>query len=158
MAVYQTRDQQLNQGDIFEDVPLLTVDGADRPPKIARGMVVSHDCDCDKYFNEVQRGRATGPELWPATVAPVYDLTELRGGQSGDARAGRIKRFFYIAPEGNFGEMVADLWFEQPVSIAQLIELPRVASLSDDWLKRLHIQIWELRTRKPLPGVLETAT
>lgn len=160
MAVYQAREEQLNQGDIFEDVPLLTVDGPERPQKIARGMVVSHDCDCDKYFNEVRRGRASGPALWPVAVAPVYDLKDLRGGQSGDARAGRIKRFFYIAPEGDHGEMVADLWFEQPVSIAQLLGLRRVASLSDEWLKRLHIQIWELRTRKRLPTaeVPEVAT
>lgn len=153
MAVYQAREYPLNQGDLFGEVPLLSVDGSKRPDKVARAMVVSHDCDCDKYFSEIERGRAREPDLWPVTVAPVYELSDLRGGQGGDARAGRIKRFFYIAPEGDHGEMVADLWFEQPVSITQLLALPKIASLSDEWLKRLHIQIWELRTRRLLPAL-----
>jgi hypothetical protein len=110
-------------------------------------MVISHHCDCDKFQAEKEKGDAHDMARWPIAVAPVYRLGDLQGGQDGDARAGRIRRFFYLPAEADHEERVVDLWFEQPIPAIVLMKKDREASVSDDWLRRLHIQIWELRSR-----------
>lgn len=149
MPVYEDRDEPVNQGDIFEDVPFVLPRGEERPTVELMGMIISHDCDCDKFFSERDRGRLEEPERFCVAVAPAYPCEELQGGQCGDARAGRIRRFFWLPAERDLPELVIDLWFEQPVPITQLLDRSRRVSLSDDYRRRLHIQIWELRTRIP---------
>lgn len=147
MPIYVEREEPLNQGDIFAEVDFTLPRGASRVPETRAGMVLSHSCDCDKYFAELERDRVPEPDCWPVTVAPIHEISELDAGKAGDARRNRIKRFFYLPAEGGFDEMVVDLWFEQPIPIVQLDPDGRLTSLSDDWVKRLHIQMWELRTR-----------
>lgn len=147
MPVYEDRGEPVNQGDIFDGVPFVLPHGQERPSAEFMGMVISHDCDCDKFFNERERGRLPEPERFCLTVAPAYPCEELQGGQCGDARAGRIRRFFWLPAERDLPELVIDLWFEQPVPMTELLGRQRLVSLSDEYRRRLHIQIWELRTR-----------
>lgn len=147
MAVYTDRAEPVNQGDLFADIPFVIPRGDDREREDLVGMVISHDCDCDKFFTERDRGRLEHPDRFPITMAPVFRVEELQGGQDGDARAGRIRRFFYLPPEDEREDLVVDLWFEQPVAMTQLLDRDRMASLSDEYVQRLHIQLWELRTR-----------
>jgi hypothetical protein len=148
-AVYSRRNEPLNQGDIFKEVPFTSPHGDDRRTLIMEGMVTSHDCDCDKYFHEVNKGAVDNPDGWPVIVVPVYPIEQLQGGQDGNARLGKIRRWFYLPADQGRSEYVADFWFEQPIPIVQLLARERVASLSHEWRQRLHIHIWEMRTRVP---------
>lgn len=48
MAVYQDRSEyKANQGDLFEDVPLECEWPVAEKSTV---MVISHDCECDKYL------------------------------------------------------------------------------------------------------------
>lgn len=46
MPVYTERQEEINQGDIFSDVPF----GVPPDSGEAWGMVISHDCDVDKFL------------------------------------------------------------------------------------------------------------
>jgi hypothetical protein len=154
LAVYGDREDAVNQGDIFRDVSFVIPRGPDRPSVVLMGMVVSHDCDCDKFFSERDRGRLPEPDRFCVAIAPTYPLSELQGGRAGDARAGRIRRFFPLPAEDEHPEMVVDLWFEQPIPMTELLDRERIGSLSEEYVRRLHIQIWELRTRIAAEKVL----
>lgn len=149
MSVYAERGEPLNQGDIFHAVEFSIARGGDRTIETFDGMVISHHCDCDKFHVEKGKGDAHDIERFPIALAPVYKLEDLKGGQGGDAKACRIRRFFFIEAEGDREELVVDLWWEQPIPAVVLLEKERIASVSDDYLRRMHIQLWELRTRVP---------
>lgn len=159
MAVYGEPEEPdgLNQGDLIADVPFAG-QHADDLSRVTTmlGLVTMHSCDCDKFM--VARRKGADAELlatWPITVAPVHPPELLTGGQAGDARAGRMPRYFPIPLEGEMPEMVVDLWREQAVPARLLVTLERQATLSTDTLHKLYVHHWQLKTRIDFASMVE---
>jgi hypothetical protein len=150
VPVYQAREEPLNQGDIFADVPFtVPVGDYERTGAVHPGLVVSHDCDCDKA---AARAEGAPPDLLLITVVPVYPLSRLAAtGQAGDIREGRISRYFYLPAEGDLEEQCADFWLEQPAPLMLLRRRPRRACLSDEYRGLMLLHIWRLRARDTPP-------
>jgi hypothetical protein len=154
VPVYDDRsDHDANQGDIFVDVPFT----AYSPGDAAWGMIVSHDCDCDKFLKPKTSIPDEQLPLWPITVAPVHPIELLTGGRVKAVRDGAMPRYFHLPEENGLPELVADLWLEQPVPMQQVLECDRQASLSDEWRTRLWTQIIRLRTGRDLSKAITTA-
>lgn len=151
MPVYGPAEERLNQGDLFSKVAVV-IPRAVRVRRQRRrqslALVTSHDCDCDRYKRAVEKGQ--GPDVlrrFPLLVAPVHPIAELADeGLHGDIRKARVPRYFHIPAEDECEEMVADLWFEQPVPAMELLQLRRMATLSEEWKRHLAIQIFRLRS------------
>src|SRR5690349_6835859 len=119
MPVYVERQEALNQGDLFADVPFTLPRGDyERLSSVHPGLVVSHDCDCDKA---VGRQPDAEPDRLVVTLMPVYPLERFASsGQAGDIRAGRIWRYLYLPAEGEQEERCADYLLMQPVPVPLL--------------------------------------
>lgn len=148
--VYGPREHQLNQGDLYESVPFhLPVGKSDVSSDFERmlGLVTSHGCDCEKYDRAVQRGQTQETlDRMPLLAAPVHDLEDLNASLAGDVRKVRVPRYFYMPADEHQPELVADLWFEQPVAIPQLLDLEHRATLDEEWRLKLIVQIFRLRS------------
>jgi len=75
----------------------------------------------------------------------------------GHALAGRVARYFKLPAEAPLDEEdhLVDFWWIQPVAAVELLTIPRLASLSDVWQRRLQIALdrffsWEDR-KQPVP-------
>lgn len=151
MAVYAEPEEpsRLNQGDLLGDVPFIGHDARDRAQSTtALGLVTAHSCGCDKFFVKQEKGLDEHLEAtWPIMVAPVHPPELLVGGQAGDARSGRIPRYYYLPAEDSHPELVVDLWREEAVPALTLLALDRQATLSRDSVLGLYAQLWWLRTR-----------
>jgi hypothetical protein len=145
-------EHQANQGDIFASVPFTVC-----PRSAAWGMIVSHDCDCDKFLQPRTPIPDDQRPVWPITMAPVHPIEELTGGRIRAVRDGAMPRYFHLPDENGLPELVADLWLEQPVAIEQVLACERCASLSDEWRARLWTQIIRLRTGRDLSGAIARA-
>lgn len=153
MPAYADRSEDdANQGDIFIDVPFVV-----GPQSAAWGMIVSHDCDCDKFLKPKTPIPDDQRSLWPITMAPVHPIDELTGGRMKAVREGEMPRYFYLPEENGLPELVADLWLEQPIPMEQVLACGRRASLSDEWRVRLWTQIIRLRTGKDLSRAIARA-
>lgn len=115
--------------------------------------MTTHSCDLDK-FDAAARRTDPGADLdvWTASLAPVLDAQALLLGQTRDALAGRIKRYFPIPAADGRPDRVADLWLEQPIPIRTLQRLRRDASLSDEWIDRYYAHMFDLRARRSIAG------
>lgn len=146
MAVYKDRSaDDVNQGDIFDGVSFTAITSI-----TMMGMVVSHDCDCDKFLKPKNPIPDEQRPLFPITVAPVHLISQLPPEWASLVRESRMPRYLHLPAEGEFEELVVDLWHEQPVPIVTVLEQTRLASLSDEWRSRLWTQIIRLRTRRNL--------
>lgn len=151
MPVYADRPEQVNQGDIFEQVPFL-----DGPAGAsAWGMVISHDCDVDKFLHPSRPISPMASSSWRITMAVVHPVDDLAGGRAGDVRADRMPRYFFLAAEGELPDLCADLWTEQPVRADQLVNCPRVVSLSPETRERLWWKIIRLRLGQHFKSILQ---
>jgi hypothetical protein len=147
LAVYGPPEGKLNQGDVLEDVPFYVRRGGDLARVEGPGLVTSNSCDYDK-FAELRAGLTRQQKLtWPLSVAPLSGLGELSSAAAGDARRYRHTRYFYLPKERPHPEQIADLWWEQPIPIVVLEQLPRRASLSEDHRLRLWVFTFHRRTR-----------
>lgn len=151
MPVYGEPEEpdQLNQGDLLEEVPFIGQDARD-PGRVETmlGVVTANSCDCDKFFSAGEKG--AGEDLlatWPILVAPVHPPELLVGGQAGDARSGRMPRYFPLPAEDPLPELVIDLGREQAIPAPVLVERRRQACLDEETLRRLYVHLWVLRTR-----------
>jgi len=159
LAVYDEPEAplRLNQGDPLADVPFAG-QHADDLTRVTTtlGLVTMHSCDCDKFFTAQEKG--VDPEIlatWPVTVAPAHPPELLIGGQAGDARGGRMPRYFFLPSEGAQQELVVDLWREQAVPARILTGLARQATLSSDMREALYVHLWQLKTRTDLASLSE---
>jgi hypothetical protein len=139
VAVYADRsDYEANQGDVFEGVPFTGF--------TSDGMVTAHDCVCDKFVAHRDKLDPATAAAWRVTMAPVHPLTDLTGDRQAAAKADQMPRYFYMPAEAGRPELVADLWMEQPVPFAALLDnCERVTSLSQEYLARLWQQWMRLR-------------
>ena len=161
MAVYADRSEhEANQGDLFEKAPL----ECPFPPPLATPtvMVISHDCDCDKYLKPNTPLTESERHEWRVTVAIVHPISLLSGGRPKAVRQDEMPRYLLLPEEGASKEMVVDLWTVQPIRMAALLACERCASLSDEWRTRLWWKIIRLRLganyKEILEGVLSDAT
>jgi hypothetical protein len=141
VPVYGDRSQYAaNQGDVFEGVPFAQPDG-----RTADGMIVAHDCVCDKFLSPAKPLTNAQREAWMITMAPVHPIDQLTGGRPDFVREDKMPRYFYLPAEGGRPELVADLWLEQPVRMLDVMQRNRLTSLSPEWLARLWEQFMRLR-------------
>jgi hypothetical protein len=140
LAVYGDRSTwDANQGDIFEAV--FDIDGLKMD-----GMITSHDCVCDKYLDPKTPLSPEAAAAFRISVAPVHPVDLLTGDRRAAVRAREMPRYFYLPEEDGRPELVADLYLDQPVRIATLLDQhPRLTSLSAESLGRLWQQFMRLR-------------
>lgn len=155
MAVYGSPERDLNQGDIWANVPFYARQLHSNKLVVLPGLVLSHSCEIDK-FDEL-KDKLTGNEQkrWPVQMVPLMNLGALDDGQKGDVKAGRHRRFFYIPKEGRHHEMVADFWQAQPVPLLVVKGLNRVATLSDEYLAQLWTHAFVAVSRKKPSDVFQ---
>jgi hypothetical protein len=139
LAVYGDRSEYAaNQGDVFGSVPFagFTMDG----------MITSHDCVCDKYLTPRTPLTPEAADRFAISVAPVHPVDQLTGDRRSAVRDNNMPRYFHLPEENGRPELVADLYLEQPVRFATVLERePALSSLSPEWLARLWQQFLRLR-------------
>jgi hypothetical protein len=151
LAVYGDRSEhEANQGDIFEDVQL------EGPWKHeAMVMLISHDCDCDKYLKPKVPLTESERDAWRVTIAEVQLLGDLHTNRRVPAEKNEMPRYLPLPAEGEHPAMVVDLWTEQPLRFLDLLKCKRKASLSPEWREQLWWKIVRLRLGKDFRAILE---
>jgi hypothetical protein len=66
-----------------------------------------------------------------------------------------MARYLTLPAEGDLGELVVDLWTEQPIRMTRLLECRRVTSLSDEWRTKLWWKIIRLRLGAEYRSILK---
>ncbi|MCL5445425.1 MAG: hypothetical protein M1121_05125 [Actinobacteria bacterium] len=151
------------------DAHFLQVDNAwdsGKPLGIAAGiglaMVVTHDCQLDKEWNqrvgELQKGgmkteaaerEATADETLDRTlvVGPLVDPTELRGGR-GNLLAGRVIGYLPVPshPEQLVDECIADLTYQCTIDRLDVVKVASISEAARKQLRYALIQLDALRT------------
>jgi hypothetical protein len=143
LPVYEERPAPVNQGDIFEDVPFLEPGAAGA---FTWGMVISHDCEVDKFRVPARPLTPEASEAWRFTMAVVHPIEDLNDDRARAVRANRMPRYLYLAAEGDLPELCVDLWTEQPVSAAAVMDCSRIACLSPEsrvglWWKIIRLRL-----------------
>ena len=151
MPTYGERLEEVNQGDIFAGVPFVDPPAGDD----AWGMVISHDCDVDKFLRPARPLTTTAREAWRFTLAVVHPLERLSTDRAGNVRADHMPRYLYLAADAELPELCVDLWTEQPVLAAAVLECERVASLSPESRERLWWKLIRLRLGRNFRAILE---
>jgi hypothetical protein len=137
-----------------------------RPLGLAAGislaMVVTHDCQLDKDWNqrvkELQRGGMTQERAEEEAsndttldralgVCPLVDPADLRGGR-GNLLAGRVIGHFPVPqhPEGLIEECVVDLTYQCTVDRLDVVKVAAVSEQARKQLRYALIQLDALRT------------
>jgi hypothetical protein len=118
------RDEYVAQGDIFDQVEYLVPLAEGLVVEVGKIIVISHSCDCEKSL-------LRSPER-PILIAPLVRLNHLPGGQPGDARAGRMARYWPLGhPTRAEAEYAVDLLLVQPMLINHVQEGSRERSMTD---------------------------
>jgi hypothetical protein len=157
MPVYGARADAFNQGDIFADVPFLEAYGESTygTVKSTYGIVISHDCDLDKYLKPSVPLTPEESSAWRITMALVHPLSDLSADRQGNVRADNMPRFFFLPAEDDLADLCVDLWTEQPVAMEGLLECKRVASLSPETRVLLWWKMIRLRLGQHYRAILE---
>jgi hypothetical protein len=139
------RPQELAQGDLMEAVEFLCPQGNTyRDNNWAKGIVVSHSCDFTKFKADEEKGRKH-LDRFPLLVAPVIPFSSIGDSNTANhARKGRVMRYFHLSADGPLAEEedhFVDFWFIQPASVFELLDIGRLASMSDEWQIRLQIAL-----------------
>lgn len=119
------RPQEVAQGDVFEDVRFLVPLPEGMYEDSGNVIVISHGCDCEKSLLR-DRDR-------PVLISPLMPLDDLPGGQPGDARAGRMARYWPLGgPDPRSAEFGVDLLLIQPILVDDLLLGTRRRSIDDN--------------------------
>jgi hypothetical protein len=153
------RAEELAQGDILESVEFFHPKRGDYKDVVrAQGIVLSHSCDFTKYREDERKGRSNLDRV-PLIVSPMLQADDLPDqGTAGHAKKGRVARYFYLPAEEPLpSNQLVDFWFMQPCAVHELLEIRRIASLTDDWQKMLQRGLdrffsWEDR-KQPIPEI-----
>lgn len=146
------RPEALAQGDVLADVEFYAPRERSYQPTVhAPCVVTSHSCDYTKFDADRKRGRPLDRK--PLLVAPLVKASELDAAMVGNLRADRVPRYFSLGDESPFAEEhFADYWFMQPVAVLDLLDTERIASVTDEYQKRLQRSLdrffsWEDRRK-----------
>jgi hypothetical protein len=129
---------------------------------IGLGMVVTHDCQLDKEWNqrvrELQNGgmeteaaerEATNDATLDRTlvVSPLVDPTELRGGR-GNLLAGKVIGYLPVPhhPDNLVDECVADLTYQCTIDRLDVVKVASISEAARKQLRYALIQLDALRT------------
>ncbi|MGH9108312.1 MAG: hypothetical protein ACRDY3_02400 [Acidimicrobiales bacterium] len=151
------------------DAHFVEIDGAwdnDKPLTLAAGiglaMVLTHDCQLDKGWNqrvrELERG-GTSPERAEAeatadatldrtlVVSPLVDPSDLRGGR-GNVLAGRVIGYLPVPahPDQLVDECVVDLTYQCTVDRLDVVKVAAITEAARKQLRYALIQLDALRT------------
>jgi len=118
-------------------------------------MVISHDCDIDKFMKPARVLAPAARDAFTITMALVHPVDDLAGGRPNDVRADRMPRYFYLPAEAHHEELCVDLWTTQPVKAAAVANCPRVASLAPPMREALWWKIIRLRLGKSFKVILQ---
>jgi hypothetical protein len=157
VAVYRDLEHQVDRGDIFGGVPFVYRHDAEIIVLPGPGIVTSHGCDCEKYERHMAAKKVDPAFLGTYTVqvAPLRSPIQFEAdGLIGDIRAGRAPRYFALPEEDPRGEMLVDLFFEQPILVKDLLAADRQASISEEMWRRLCVHCMVLQTRREVADVL----
>jgi hypothetical protein len=151
------------------DAHFVEIDNAwdsQRPLGIAAGiglaMVLTHDCQLDKEWNqrvrELEKGgtpldRAEADATADATldrtlvVSPLVDPSDLRGGR-GNLLAGRVIGYVPVPahPDHLVGECVVDLTYQSTVDRFDVVKVTSISEAARKQLRYALIQLDALRT------------
>jgi hypothetical protein len=107
-------------------------------------IVVAHSCEYTKATRQRER---------PLSIAPLLQTDELPGGQPGDARAGRMSRYWPLpeVPPLEAG-FVADFANIQPLVAEDLEHAERVTSIDDDGQVALVGRLWIFYAQRAFQG------
>jgi hypothetical protein len=152
LPVYADRPDPVNQGDIFNEVPFPVPPPAGGP---SMGMVISNDCDVDKFLKPQRPLSHEARDAFRVTMAVVHPVDELAAGRQHHVRQDEMPRYFYLPAEDHLEELCVDLWTEQPVRMVDIERLEPVASLSAEYKNRLWWKIIRLRLGKHYRAILE---
>jgi hypothetical protein len=151
VPVYAGRPDPVNQGDIILDVPF-PVPPAEGP---AMGMVISNDCDVDKFLKPARPLSQQAHEAFSITMAVVHPLADLSEGRQHHVREDEMPRYLYLPAEEDLGELCVDLWTEQPVHMVDVVNLDVLASLSPEYRANLWWKIIRLRLGQHYRSILQ---
>lgn len=148
MAVYRDHDHEIDQGDVLVDVPFVFRRGESVEVKPRLGVVTSHGCDCERYTRRRDQGADdVFLETYTVQVAPLIHTVDFDAGVLGDIRRGRVRKYFAIPADDEHPEVLIDLHLEQPVPVAELLDLHRETSLSDETWAQLVVHQFVLQSR-----------
>jgi hypothetical protein len=157
---YAGHDYELHHGDLLEEVPFFER-WAFGEEQLVRyrclGVVTSHGCVCERFLRKRDSGKASDQELASYTlhVSPVDKIDDFDPGILGDIRKGRVHDLFALPSEGKLPEFIVDLSQEQPIPAATVMELRRMASLSEDCMWALMLHRFRYQTRVDLNAAAE---
>lgn len=151
MPVYIDRPDRVNQGDIFRAVSFPVPPAGDPP----LGMVISHDCDIDKFLAPKTPLPDRARAAFTVTAAVVHPVDDLAGSRPGDVRADRMPRYLFLPAENDLEDLCVDLWTEQPVRMVDLLDCTRVSSISTEMKNRLWFKIVRPRLGQHYRQILE---
>jgi hypothetical protein len=135
-----TLRSEISQGDVFENVSLLSIAEIATSTELAvqlrvgRAILLTHDCEYDKPANV------------SVAIAEVRDLSELSSGNQGHIRQYRTRNTFYLeAFENHLLESYVDFRRITPLPKPALALLAdngqRIVSLTDETRLALQRQI-----------------
>jgi hypothetical protein len=128
------REETLAQGDILEAYDFFRPQGGTYKDVVrVPAAVISHSCDFTKFRTDEKKGREH-LDRFPLLVAPVARSSNLRdGSMRGDAMRDRVPRYFYIPAETPLDDedYFIDFWFIQPAAVFELLDIKRLASMTD---------------------------
>lgn len=151
MAVYGDRsNDRVNQGDIFAGVPV----PVPLPDTLATVMVISHDCELDKFLDPARPLAESVRAEWRVTVAVVHAIDALGGDRPRAVREDAMTRYFHLPAEEDLPESAVDFWTEQPVRMTEILECERTASLSPEWREKMWWKLIRLRLGKNYRAIL----
>jgi hypothetical protein len=151
VSVYREREYEVNQGDLFAEVPF----PVEMPGGPYMGMVISHDCDVDKFLRPDRPLSEPVRQAFRVTMAIAHPVDDLAGGRANHVRDDKMPRYFYLPAEGEFPDLCVDLWTEQPVRMLEVLACERVASLSTESKERLWWKIIRLRLGRHFQSILQ---
>ena len=138
MALFlpKPRQEELAQGDILDSFEFFRpLGGTYKDTVWLPAMVISHSCDFTKFKEDRKKGRQE-LDRFPLLVAPVASAQQIPDkGTRGHAAKDRVARYFHLPAEAPLDkeDHFVDFWFIQPAAVYELLDITRIASLTDDW-------------------------
>jgi hypothetical protein len=140
---FQLHDDELDQGDIFSNIPF--VKWHEGEPAIgggARGVVTSHGCTCEDYQRRLDLGHTQAAAKVMIQVAPLRPATSFPLQQRSAIADGDYFDYFLVyGQRGVLGDQVADLTKEQSIPASVVMTCDKIARLAPWQWNRLLVHI-----------------